>query len=954
MQFQFDANQDFQLEAINAIADLFSGQRRHEVSFTLELGAALSIPNRLDLSEADILRNLQTVQKRSFDPLNDEPEYTGDDVLQYLEGEAITAAGKQKIHFPNYSVEMETGTGKTYVYLRTALELHRRYGFRKFIVVVPSVAIREGVLKTLQVTREHFRLIFDNVPYRYYAYDSSNLSQVRQFALSNSVEFMVMTLASFNKADANVIHQSTDRLQGEVPIHLVQAARPILILDEPQNMESELSIASLATLNPLFALRYSATHRVPYNVVYRLSPAAAYRRGLVKRIEVASAQEEGHANRPYVRLISIKAQKRTLTARLAIHKIMRSGEIKEVEMNVGPGASLLILSDGHTVYEGYEVDEINAGQGFVRFANSHEVHLNEAKGDNKEAIFEAQIRYTLQEHIRKQARYRALGIKVLSLFFIDRVENYAAEDAIIRRLFDQAFDEYRSQVTEWKSLDAEQVQAAYFAQRRTRTGEIFYEDSKTGTSAKDKEAYELIMRAKERLLSLEEPVAFIFSHSALREGWDNPNVFQICTLNQSVSDVKKRQEIGRGVRLAVDQSGQRVQDERINVLTVVANESYEDYVRQLQTEINVDYMAEIEARFGKPYSQLSPDEQRKVMREYGDVLPPKPANARRRAKIRLNKQFEFKPEFRALWERISQKTRFQVSVDTERLITDVTEALRAVHVDPPRISITKAAVEVNFVNVFEAWQMSAAKTLVSLVGRYPLPNLVDLMLQLLEHSSPPVRLTRATLLRILEAAPYPQEFVDNPVDFATVAVSIMRQKLVDQLRTRITYHKIGETYAMTQWTDEIESWEEHIVRVENSAYDGVIVDSEVERRFVQELEHLDEIRFYVKLPDWFKVPTPIGNYNPDWAIVMNDPTKPDGDGPTHVVYLVAETKGTLNPTQLRFESEAAKIGFGRRHFEDGLQLPYQVATCVADLFRDRAPLPIPEEGVFENEIISVD
>lgn len=950
MQLQFDANQDFQLEAINAIADLFTGQRRYELSFTFELGAIPAIPNHLDLAEADILRNLQAVQKRSFDPFNEDNEYLGDDRLEHLAGDAITAAGIQKIRFPNFSVEMETGTGKTYVYLRTALELNRRYGFRKFIIVVPSVAIREGVLMTLRVTRAHFRQIFDNVPYRYYGYDSANLTQVRQFALSDSVEFMVMTLAAFNKADTNVIHQSTDRLQGQIPLHLVQAARPILILDEPQNMESELSIASLATLNPLFALRYSATHRVPYNVVYRLSPAAAYRRGLVKRIEVASGQEEGHANRPYIRLIDIKAKKRTLSARIAIHKIMRSGDIREIEITVGPAASLFILSEGHTVYEGYDVDEINAGEGFVRFANSHEIRFNEVKGDNKDAIFEAQIRYTLLEHIRKQARYRPLGIKVLSLFFIDRVDNYAPDDSIIRRLFDQAFDEYKSQVREWQELSADQVKAAYFAQRRTRSGEVFLEDSKTGASAKDKEAYELIMQAKERLLSLGEPVSFIFSHSALREGWDNPNVFQICTLNQSVSDVKKRQEIGRGVRLAVDQTGQRVQDERIYVLTVIANESYEDYVRHLQTEINEEYIAEIEARFGKPYKELSAAEQRKVMREYGDVLPPKPANARRRAKIRLQKQFEFRPEFRSLWERISQKTRFHVTINSEQLITDVTEALRDIHIEPPRVSVTKAAVEVNFVNVFEAWQMSAAKTLVNLAGRYPLPNLVDLMLQLLEHSSPPVRLTRRTLLRLLEEAPNKQEFVDNPVDFATVTVSIIRQKLVDQLRKRVTYHKIGETYAMTQWMDEIESWEEHIVRVENSAYDGVIVDSDVERRFVHDLERREDIHYYVKLPDWFKVPTPIGNYNPDWAIVMDDPKLPDGENPKRVIYLIAETKGRKDPSQLRFLSEGAKIDFGRRHFEGGLEIPYEIATCVDDLLRNRPELPITlQEGIFEEQ-----
>jgi type III restriction enzyme len=929
MQFQFDPNQDFQLEAIAAVADLFDGQRRNERGFFFQFGAIPAVPNRLDLSDEDLLRNLQAVQRHSFDPLGEDPAYRGDDQLQYLTGEAVTAKGPQTIRFPNFSVEMETGTGKTYVYLRTALELFRRYAFRKFIIVVPSVAIREGVLKTLQVTRAHFRALFDNAPYRYYAYDSANLSQVRQFALAESVEFMVMTLAAFNKTDINVIHQSTDRLQGETPVHLIQAARPILILDEPQNMESEQSIAALATLNPLFALRYSATHRVPYNVVYRLTPAAAYRRGLVKRIEVASAQEEGHAYRPHIRLINIKASKRTLTAQLAIHKVMRNGDIREMTFTVKPGASLLLLSEGHTVYEGYEVDEINAAYGFVRFANSEEVRLAEVAGDNRDAIFEAQIRYTIQEHIRKQKRYQALGLKVLSLFFIDRVDNYAPDDGIIRTLFNQAFDEYKAEIPKWKNLSADEVQAAYFAQRRTRSGETILEDSKTGASAKDRDAYELIMRDKERLLAFDEPVAFIFTHSALREGWDNPNVFQICTLNQSVSDVKKRQEIGRGVRLAVNQDGERTHDDSVNVLTVIANQNYEEYVRQLQGEITEEYRLEIETRFGKPFNELTDEERRKVAREYGEILPPKPANARRRNRIYLKKEVQLKPEFRELWERISQKTYYRVQINSETLIDSVIKELNKVHIQPPRIAITKAAVDVNFVDVFEAWQMSASKTLVNLAGRYPLPNLIDLMMQLLEHTSPPMRVTRRTLWEIISRVDNRQQFVDNPVDWATAAVSIIKQKLSDQLSDGIAYYKTDDTYSMTQFEPFIESWEQYIVPVEHSAYDGVIVDSDVERRFVQELERRRDVVFYLKLPDWFKVPTPIGNYNPDWAIAMRDPDAPAGTEP--LLFLIAETKGSDNLALLRSQKELFKIGFAERHFIDALGIAYRVVSATGQL-----------------------
>ena len=333
MELKFDARQEYQLDAIQAVVGLLAGQRRVEAELRFAPGQSFfaAVSNRLDLTETELLANLQAIQQRN--------SITPDAELKCLEERVETAAGSQDARFYNFSVEMETGTGKTYVYLRSALDLYQRYGLRKFVVVVPSIAIREGVIKSLQVTERHFRELYENVPYRYYAYDSANLSQVRQFALSDSVEFMVMTLASFNKA-SNVIRQSTDRLQGETPIHLVQTTRPILILDEPQNMESEISIAALASLDPLFALRYSATHRNPYNVVYRLTPYEAYRQRLVKRIEVASVVREDSTLRPYLRLDRIATRKKTLTARVGIHKLMKSGVVKERTISVRPGDSL--------------------------------------------------------------------------------------------------------------------------------------------------------------------------------------------------------------------------------------------------------------------------------------------------------------------------------------------------------------------------------------------------------------------------------------------------------------------------------------------------------------------------------------------------------------------------------------------------------------------------------------
>lgn len=930
MQLKFDANQDFQLQAIEAVTSLFAGQPRIETDLHFALGQSsfAAVANRLDLSEAELLENLHAVQRQNG--IAPDPE------LISIEERIETATGPKVVRFYNFSVEMETGTGKTYVYLRTALELYRRYGLRKYIVAVPSVAVpsvavREGVLKTLQITEKHFRELYDNAPYRYYAYDSANLSQVRQFALSDGVEIMVMTIAAFNKA-SNIIRQTTDRLQGETPVYLVQTARPVLILDEPQNMESEKSIAALAVLDPLFALRYSATHRNPYNMVYRLTPYEAYRQGLVKRIEVASVVREDATAQPYLRLETIETRKKTLTARLAVHKLMKTGVVKERVITIRPGDSLQ-QKTGRTEYAGFDIDEISLSGAYVRFSNNVEIRVGQELGADKEAIFEAQIRYTIEQHMRKQARLKDAGLKVLSLFFIDRVANYRSETGehgIIRTLFDQAFEELKMQDSGWADLSPNDVQAAYFAQRRTRSGKIVLEDSKTGEAERDREAYNLIMKDKERLLSFGEPVAFIFSHSALREGWDNPNIFQICTLNQTASEVKKRQEVGRGVRLAVDQVGERVRDERVNVLTVVANESYERFVEQLQGEIAFEYREEIEARYGKPIGDLTDEERRQIEQEYGqDILPPKPANARKRGQARRVKEYYLSEEFRELWERIKHKTRYAVKIDSEKLICDVEAELHRVNIRPPRVTITKARVDASQESAFEARQMSGAKTVIDLAGRYPLPNLVEIMANLMEHTTPPVRLTRRTLLEIIKRAPNQQAVLDNPNEFATVAVRIIKDKLADQLVEGIQYERINDWYEMTRLDVEIPGWAEYLVPAEKSVYDHVVFESEIERQFIEGLEHRDDVKLYLKLPAWFTVPTPIGEYNPDWAIVM-EPRDEHGE-PTgeQLLYLVRETKSTTNLAELR-PDEARRILCGERHFRE-LGVDYRVVTSASEL-----------------------
>ena len=941
MEFRFDANQEFQVKAIEAVADLFDGQApvSAQVQFKAGTISLAAIANRLDLSEARVLANLQAVQKRN--------RIRPDAKIEYIAETINTNGGEREVRFPNYSVEMETGTGKTYVYIRTILELFQRYGMRKFIIVVPSVAVREGVLKTLKITARHLKALYGNPVYRYYVYDSGNLSQVRQFAQTDSVEVMVMTIDSFNKS-SNIMRQSRDQLQGETPIHLVQAARPILILDEPQNMESDKSVAALAALDPLFALRYSATHRVPYNIVYRLTPAQAYRQGLVKKVEVDSVVTENDENRPYVRVESIQSKKNKVTARLAVHKLMKTGAVKETILTFGPGASLTDKT-ARQDYAGFDVDEINPGGQFVRFANNVELMVGQEQGADKGAIFAAQIRHTVEEHFRKQERLRDSGIKVLSLFFIDRVANYVG-GGMIRRLFDEAFDNLKAKYPAWKALNAPAVQAAYFAEKRHKGVVVERVDSVSGKTKEDEAAYDLIMRDKESLLSFPEPsddeetrkkkqVCFIFSHSALREGWDNPNIFQVCTLRQVGSERQRRQQVGRGIRLAVDQSGERVFDDHVNILTVVANESFGRFVEEYQSEIAFEYRAEIEAKYGKPIGELTKAERRKVETEFGEgILPPPPRNARAK-KAKLRKSRALSDDFKELWNRIKHKTRYSVQIDTKKLLDEVVPAIEQEDISPPRVTITKAEFMVGDDGIFDAMQISAAKTVADLAGRYPLPNLVDVMANLMEHTTPPVRVTRRTLLELFRRLDAKKAAIDNPHEWATTAVRILKEKLADHLVNGIEYEKIGQEYLMEKITDErtVELFTGYVTIDESkdkTLYNRVPYDSGVEKKFIEDLEQRRDVRLYVKLPSWFTVPTPVGDYNPDWAIVMDGP---EANGKP-ILYLVYETKSSPTKDKLR-PNEWRKIKCGAAHFGsrkmgkqgalDGVD--YRVVTSASEL-----------------------
>jgi len=573
-------NQDFQTEATNAVVDLFMGQENTHSTFSVDndnqtrMMNDLGFGNVLHIDSETLEQNMHTVQKRNNLPLTE-----------------LSHADSKK-NAPQFCIEMETGTGKTYVYTKTIFELNRKYGFTKFIIVVPSVAIREGVYKSFQVTQEHFGLQYDNVPCRYFIYNSAKLSDVRQFATSTNIEIMIINIDAFKKAE-NVINQAQDRLNGDSAMRYIQDTHPIVIIDEPQSVDNTpKSKEAIASLNPLCVLRYSATHRERINLLYRLTPVDAYQMGLVKQISVSSNQVSGGFNQAYVRLLSVSNDK-GFRAKVEID-IKKNGVVSRKTITVKPGDDLYLLSGQRELYEGYTIAGIDCTPEFehIEFGNTEEVALGKAIGDiDDHVVKRAQIRRTVEAHLDKELRYTDKGIKVLSLFFIDKVDRYRHEDGspgIYAKMFEECYLELIAKpkyapLRERFSPDVSAAHNGYFSQ--DKKGRL--KDTK-GDTAADDDTYNTIMRDKEKLLSFSSPLRFIFSHSALKEGWDNPNVFQVCTLIEQKSTFTCRQKVGRGLRLCVNQEGERVEDKNINILHVMANESFSEFAETLQREIEDD------------------------------------------------------------------------------------------------------------------------------------------------------------------------------------------------------------------------------------------------------------------------------------------------------------------------------------------------------------------------------
>lgn len=989
MKLHFEPNLDYQLQAIEAVADLFRGQEICRTEFTVtrdalspqgQLGLSdneLGIGNRLSLLDVEIVANLRDIQLRN--------------ALKPTEG----------LKSGDFTVEMETGTGKTYVYLRTVFELNRRFGFTKFVIVVPSVAIKEGVYKTLQITEEHFRSLYANAPFEFFLYDSGKLGQVRNFATSPNIQIMVVTVGAINKKDVNNLYKDSEKTGGEKPIDLIKATRPIIIVDEPQSVDGGLEgrgKEALGAMNPLCTLRYSATHAEKHAMVYRLDAVDAYERKLVKQIEVAAMTVDGAHNRPYVRFVSSKSTKGVVTAKVELD-VLQSGLVRRQEKVVQDQDDLEQVT-GRALYKDHRIGEIRASQMEqlleIKIPGSEEwLQPGQAIGDvDADAVKRLMIRRTIKEHLDKEKRLAPLGIKVLSLFFIDSVQHYRSYDAAgnpVKGKYAVMFEEEYRRLAKspdyqvlFKEVDvqteAAEVHNGYFSIDRKGAWSDTAENNQSNRDNAER-AYNLIMKDKEKLLSFETKLKFIFSHSALREGWDSPNVFQICALREIGTERERRQSIGRGLRLCVNQQGERLRGFDVNTLTVIANEGYEEFADKLQKEIE----DETGIRFGivekhqfagvavtdeKGQSKpLGFEESQAVWQHlksegYVDAagkvqdtlrtalkggkvsLPEKFAaqtpqiteilrklagrleikNADEKFVIKTRQAILESDGFKALWDRIKHKTTYRVDFDNEKLIVDCAKALQdGAPISKTRVIVRKADLAIGRGGV-DAKETTTAAPVTLDETDIELP---DLLTDLQDKT----QLTRRSIVRILKESERLNDFKRNPQEFIELAAETINRTKRLAIVDGIKYQRLGDEHYYAQelfQTEELVGYLKNTLEVQKASHDRIVYDSSgIERVFAEDLEKNEAVKVYAKLPGWFKVPTPLGSYNPDWAVLI------EKDG-VERLYFVVETKGSLFKDDLRGK-EGAKIQCGKAHFQAIAVGPdparFIVATNADDLMK---------------------
>ena len=984
--------QAYQTAAVQAVVDCFKGQppaSTEAISYRIDPGKAkkgtedlfteAGFKNAdLALSDSALQDNIHDVQRAQNLPLSE-------------------ALVKTKVARVNLDIEMETGTGKTYCYIKTIFELNKRYGWSKFIIVVPSIAIREGVAKSLSITAEHFLESYQKKA-RFFIYNSKQLHHLESFSSDAGINVMVINVQAFASrgAENRRIYDVLDDFQSRKPIDVISANRPILILDEPQKMEGTQTLKSLEEFKALMVLRYSATHKTTHNKIHRLDALDAYNQKLVKKIAVRGIAVKGLAGTSgYLYLQSIDiSTKKPPEARVEVEQKLANGDIKRVVRKLGKGDNLFDLSGGLDQYrDGYVVADINANTDTLSFTNGVELTVGDAIGDvNEQALRRIQIREAVKAHFDKEQALFQQGVKVLTLFFIDEVAKYrdyaqADEKGEYARIFEEEYTQYLNEVLDLdetayvkylKGIPANKTHSGYFSIDKKSKRQVDSSVAARGENAglsDDVDAYDLILKDKERLLSLTEPVRFIFSHSALREGWDNPNVFVICALKHSDNTISRRQEVGRGLRLSVNQQGDRMDHPAIvhdvNVLTVVASESYKDFVTALQKDIseslsarpklaNEEYFTGKVLKTATGEVQVTPQLAKQIYRylvknDYTDdadgiaaayhdakkagTLAELPAELRSHAeqvfqlidsvfsasqlpdigddrrpkKNPLNANFD-KQEFKALWNRINRKAAYSVDFDSDELVQKAVKELdKNLHVTPLQYSIQRGEqiedVSADALKSGTSFRIAETRTedhkrSIHSAVKY------DLIGKLAEGT----QLTRRTVAEVLKginAAVFAQ-FKTNPESFIAEATRLINEQKATVIIEHLAYDPVEDKFDLDIFTagQTKQDFSNAVKTPKHHIYDFVLPDSgsKPERDFAEALEASVEVVVYAKLPRDFLIPTPVGDYNPDWAISFKE-------GAVKHIYFVAETKGSMSSMDLR-EIEKTKIKCARKFFEE--------------------------------------
>ena len=995
MKLQFK-HQKFQADAAKAVVDVFAGQPYLTPTYMMDQGSGhiqQSLNDDVDftgwsnqkivpeLSDQLILEHIQKIQRTNQIRPSSK-----------LEGRSEGF---------NLTIEMETGVGKTYTYIKTMYELNRAYGWSKFIIVVPSIAIREGVYKSFQMTQEHFAEEYGK-KIRFFIYNSAQLTEIDRFASDNSINVMIINSQAFNAKgkDARRIYMKLDEFRSRRPIDIIAKTNPIIIIDEPQSVEGKQTKARLKEFQPLLTLRYSATHKADsiYNMIYRLDAMDAYNKRLVKKIAVKGITETGStATDSYLYLEGLNLSKSDPTATLQFEVKMAGGTPKKKSRVVKIGDNLYDYSGGLEEYKnGFVVKQIDGRDDSVEFLNGIKIYAGDVMGAvDEDQLRRIQIKETIKSHIQRERQLFYKGIKVLSLFFIDEVANYREYDAAGRpvngkyaEMFEEEYedvisnmqreigdDEYMKYLA---AIPADKTHAGYFSIDK-KGHMINSKVARKETTSDDVSAYELIMKNKELLLDHDpkkSPVRFIFSHSALREGWDNPNVFQICTLKQSGSDVRKRQEVGRGLRLCVNQDGERMDTNalgndvhNVNVLTVIASESYNSFTKGLQTEI-ADAVADrpravtVDLFVGKVIKDDKGNEQVidqdtasaihydmivngyidrkgiltdkyyedkangeiKVAEEVADSAAAvieivnsiydarslQPENARsNNVELQVDEDKLAMPEFKALWSKINSKSVYVVDFDTDELIRKAIASLDA------NLLVSKIyfRVESGAMNNIKSKEelVSGASFVKEKTSSYGVTITAnsnvkyDLIGKLVDETG----LTRKAVIAILQGIkPFVfNQFKNNPEEFIIKAAALINDEKATAIIEHITYDVLDEHYGMDVFTDPTIKGKLGVnaMKAKKHLYDHIVYDSLNERDFATDLDTNTDVAVYVKLPDGFYISTPVGHYNPDWAIAFYE-------GKVKHIYFVAETKGSMNSMQLRLIEES-KIHCAREHFK---------------------------------------